>query len=67
MPFLTENLKTMDSFIFGGFFVLSLLAVLMNFLARNTDQQKQSVSNATFIAFQRRFFLVYFLALLGKL
>ena len=34
-------------------------------LSKRTDQQKSSVSNANFIKFQRSFFLVYFLALLG--
>ncbi len=65
MPFLTEQLRSMDAFIFGGFFGLSLVAVLLNHLARNTDQQRQSVSNANFKTFQRSFFAVYFLALLG--
>ena len=65
MPFLTEQLRTMDTAIFGGFFGLSIVAVAINHLARNTDHQKQSVSNATFLSFQRSFFLVYFLALLG--
>ena len=34
-------------------------------LAKKTAQQQSSVSNANFIKFQRSFFLVYFLALLG--
>ncbi len=55
----------MDAVIFGSFFGLSLCAALANYLARNTDQQKQSVSNANFLAFQRSFFAVYFLALFG--
>ncbi len=65
MPFLTEHLRHMDSFIFGGFFGLSLVAVGLNHLARNTDHQRQSVSNSNFLSFQRTFFGVYFLALLG--
>ncbi len=65
MTFLTEHLRQMDTIIFGGFFGLSLAAVAFNHLARNTDQQRQSVSNPSFLAFQRSFFAVYFLALLG--
>ncbi len=55
----------MDSAIFGGFFMLSLVAVAVNQLAKNTEQQRQSVSNANFLSFQRSFFVIYFLALLG--
>jgi hypothetical protein len=65
MPFLTEHLRHMDTFIFGGFFVLALLAVLLNHLAKDTEAQRQSVSNTNFLAFQRGFFAVYFLALIG--
>lgn len=62
---LPESFQVMDTVIFGGFFLLSLLAVLFNHFARNTEHQKKSVSNSTFLSFQRSFFLVYFLALLG--
>ena len=65
MPFPTVDLFSMDTVIFGGFFGLSLAAVAFNHLARNTDQQKQSVSNTNFLSFQRSFFFVYFLALSG--
>lgn len=51
--FLTEHLKTMDSVIFGSFFGLSLAAVAFNYMARNTDQQRQTVSNPAFLSFQR--------------
>lgn len=51
--------------VFGSFFLLSGAAILFNQLAKGTEQQQQSVSNANFIKFQRSFFLVYFLALLG--
>ena len=55
----------MDALIFGAFFGLALIAAAANYSARNTDQQKQSVSNANFLTFQRSFFAVYFLALFG--
>ena len=60
-----SNLTVMDTIIFGGFVLLSILAAIFNHFARNTDHQKQSVSNTNFLTFQRSFFLVYFLALLG--
>ncbi len=50
---------------FGSFFILAALAFGLSHLAKGTDQQRQSVSNANFIKFQRSFFCVYFLALLG--
>lgn len=55
----------MEFIIFGSFFILSLAAFGVNQLAKKTDQQKQSVSNANFLKFQRSFFVVYFLALFG--
>ena len=55
----------MEAIIFGSFFVLSLAAYGFNHAAKKTEQQRQSVSNVNFIRFQRSFFLVYFMALLG--
>ncbi len=55
----------MEVIIFGSFFVLSLAAYGLNHAAKKTEQQRQSVSNVNFIRFQRSFFVVYFLALLG--
>ena len=55
----------MEIIVFGSFFVLSLIALVFNHLAKKTEQQRQSVSNLNFIKFQRSFFLVFFLALLG--
>ena len=55
----------MEIIIFGSFFVLSLAAFGLSHLAKKTEQQRQSVSNVNFIKFQRSFFTVYFLALLG--
>ena len=44
----------MEIIIFGSFFVLSLIALAFNHLAKRTEQQRQSVSNLNFIKFQRR-------------
>lgn len=55
----------MEIVIFGSFFILSLAAYGLNHAAKKTETQQQSVSNVNFIRFQRSFFLVYFLALLG--
>ena len=55
----------MEVVIFGSFFGLSATALSLNHMAKRTEQQRQSVSNANFIKFQRSFFMVYFLALLG--
>ena len=55
----------MEIIVFGSFFVLSFIAFVFNHLAKRTDQQRQSVSNLNFIKFQRSFFFVFFLALLG--
>ena len=55
----------MQIVIFGSFFILSLAAYGLNHAAKKTETQQQSVSNVNFIRFQRSFFLVYFLALLG--
>ena len=55
----------MEIIVFGSFFVLSFVALAFNHLAKGTEQQRQSVSNLNFIKFQRSFFFVFFLALLG--
>ena len=57
--------KDMDAIIFGTFFGLAAIAAVTNYLSKKTEGQKQSVSNSNFIAFQRSFFTVYFLALIG--
>ena len=59
------NITNMEALIFGSFVVFSLVALALHFMAKQTDQQKKSVSNANFVSFQRSFFLVYFMALLG--
>ncbi len=48
-----------------SFGVLAVAAFVLNLLAKGTDQQRQAVMNTSFIKFQRSFFCVYFLALLG--
>jgi len=55
----------MEILIYGTFLVLSLLAYGARQLANKGDQKKTSVSNLNFKSFQKSFFLVYFLALLG--
>ena len=55
----------MDAIIFGTFFALAAIAAVTNYLSKKTEGQKESVSNANFIEFQRSFFVVYFLALIG--
>ena len=57
--------KNMEPLIFGSFVVLAFVALIFHFMAKQTDDQKKSVSNANFVSFQRSFFLVYFMALLG--
>jgi hypothetical protein len=62
---MTATWHIMEVIIFGSFFLLAMVAFLLNQLAKRTEQQRQSVSNLNFIKFQRSFFVVYFLALLG--
>ncbi len=59
------SLNNMDAIIFILFLVLSVVSMAFHYLAKNTDQRRQSISNANFLTFQRSFFAVYFLALLG--
>ena len=61
---ITHKLK-MEPLIFGSFVILAFVALIFHFMAKQTDDQKKSVSNANFVSFQRSFFLVYFMALLG--
>ena len=55
----------MEILIFGSFVVLAFIALAFHFMAKQTDDQKKSVSNTNFVSFQRSFFLVYFMALMG--
>jgi len=55
----------MELIIYGTFLVLSLVAYGARQVANKGDDKKISVSNINFKSFQKSFFLVYFLALLG--
>ena len=55
----------MEALIFGSFVVFSFVALALHFMARQTNEQRKSVSNVNFVSFQRSFFVVYFMALLG--
>jgi len=55
----------MELIIYGTFLALSLLAYGARQVAKKGDEKKTSVSNINFKSFQKSFFLVYFLALLG--
>ena len=55
----------MELLVYGSFVILSLLAYGARHQANKTSDKKLSVSNANFKGFQRSFFTVYFLALLG--
>jgi len=55
----------MEVLIFGSFVVLAFVALAFHFMSRQTDDQRKSVSNVNFVSFQRSFFVVYFMALLG--
>ena len=55
----------MEALIFGSFILFALVALALHLLAKQTDQEKKSVSNANFVKFQRSFFVVYFMALFG--
>ena len=62
---LITHKQNMEPLIFGSFVILAFVALIFHFMAKQTDDQKKSVSNANFVSFQRSFFLVYFMALLG--
>ena len=55
----------MELLVYGAFVLLSVLAYGARHQANKTSDKKVSVSNANFKSFQKSFFLVYFLALLG--
>jgi len=55
----------MELIIYGTFLALSLVAYGARQVAKKGDEKKTSVSNINFKSFQKSFFLVYFLALLG--
>jgi len=55
----------MELIIYGTFLALSLMAYAARQVANKGDEKKVSVSNINFKSFQKSFFLVYFLALLG--
>jgi len=55
----------MEILIYGTFLALSLVAYAARQIASTGDEKKINVSNINFKSFQKSFFLVYFLALLG--
>jgi len=55
----------MESLIYGSFMGLSALAFGTRQVAKKSEKEKSSVSNINFLSFQKSFFCVYFLALLG--
>jgi len=55
----------MELIIYTSFLVLSLLAYATRKLASRGEERKVNVSNINFKSFQKSFFLVYFLALMG--
>jgi len=55
----------MELIIYGTFLVLSLVAYAARQIASKGEEKKVNVSNINFKSFQKSFFLVYFLALLG--
>lgn len=55
----------MEILIYGTFLLLALVAYAARHVANAGDEKKINVSNLNFKSFQKSFFLVYFLALLG--
>merc|ERR1711962_821651 len=55
----------MELGVYGTFLFLSVVAYGARHLAKKSEDRKVSVSNINFKSFQKSFFLVYFLALLG--
>ncbi|XP_069165214.1 molybdate-anion transporter isoform X2 [Procambarus clarkii] len=53
----------METFIYGSFTVLALVALVFHFFAMKTKSQISSANNPHFKRFQYSFFLVYFMAL----
>merc|ERR1712179_675420 len=60
-----HHVFNMELIIYGTFLALSLLAYGARRVANKGDEKKISISNINFKSFQKSFFLVYFLALLG--
>ena len=54
----------MELLVFGSFIVSSCVALALHLLARKSEA-KLNITNSTFVNFQRSFYVVYFLALLG--
>jgi len=55
----------MEIVVYGSFLALAALAYATRYLASKSEEKQISVSNINFKSFQKSFFLVYFLALLG--
>jgi len=55
----------MEGIIYGAFIILAFIAYGTRRIASRGDEKKINVSNINFKSFQKSFFLVYFLALLG--
>jgi len=51
--------------VYASFFIITALTLAVNYRARRTDVQLASISNGDFLVFQRKFFAVYFLALIS--
>jgi len=56
----------MELIVYSSFVLFSVLALGLHHLARKTEKDRQqNITNSTFVKFQRSFYFVYFLALLG--
>jgi len=55
----------MEAIIYGSFMALTVVAFGARKWSNKSEKEKQSVSNVNFTSFQKTFFYVYFLALLG--
>jgi len=55
----------MELIVYGTFVGLAVAAYITRHLASRSEEKKVSISNLNFKSFQKTFFLVYFLALLG--
>ncbi|XP_045615736.2 molybdate-anion transporter isoform X1 [Procambarus clarkii] len=60
---LVGHVSIMETFIYGSFTVLALVALVFHFFAMKTKSQISSANNPHFKRFQYSFFLVYFMAL----
>merc|ERR1712179_645985 len=61
----SHHVFNMELIIYATFLLLSLIAYAARQVANKGEEKKVSVSNINFKSFQKSFFLVYFLALLG--